>query len=169
VAHGQVVPPEPLHHRPLAFCAEGGLAFDEGTPGARDLMVLRAGLNRAKPSVADPPKSLTWTTVPLEKDLDMVGDIELLFDAPATAMDTAGIVTLQDVDAHNQVADVTAGRLRAGLREVDEDASRTGAPVLRGRRAEAVPVGESSRHDLCKCTYFATSAARQDRYCRTEP
>jgi predicted acyl esterase len=37
---------------------------------------------------------------------------------------------------------VTAGYLRASLRAVDEAASRPGAPVLTGRRLEAVPAGE---------------------------
>ena len=37
---------------------------------------------------------------------------------------------------------MTAGYLRASLRAVDEAASRPGAPVLTGRRLEAVPAGE---------------------------
>ena len=37
---------------------------------------------------------------------------------------------------------MTAGWLRASLREVDADRSRTGAPVLPCRRAEAVVPGE---------------------------
>ena len=43
---------------------------------------------------------------------------------------------------------VTAGWLRACLREVDETASRTGAPVLPCRRAAAVPVGETVQYRI---------------------
>ncbi len=139
-------PPPGATHRAFALRADGSLAADEGEAGDRELMVLGAGLNRAKPSVTDPPKTLTWTSSPLEADLDLVGDIELVLDAVATAADTAWIVTLQDVDPEDHTADVTAGWLRATVREVDEAASRVGAPVLPCRNAAAVPVGELVRY-----------------------
>jgi uncharacterized protein len=63
-------------------------------------------------------------------------------DAVSTASDTAWIIFLQDVDAAGTVTDVTAGYLRAGLREVDEAASRPGAPDLPCRTFLAVPIGE---------------------------
>jgi hypothetical protein len=47
-----------------------------------------------------------------------------------TAPDTACIVILHDIDAAGHPVDVTAGFLRAGLRKVDEIASKPGAPVL---------------------------------------
>jgi predicted acyl esterase len=134
--------PPPAVHRELALRADGVLADDEGEPGGRDYMVLGAGLNRAKPSVIDPPSILTWTSEPLTSALDVVGDIALRLVAATTAIDTAWIVTLQNVAPDGAVEDVTAGWLRASLRQVDESASVDGAPVLPCRKAQAVPIGE---------------------------
>jgi uncharacterized protein len=141
-------PPPGAEHRRLALRADGVLAADEGDSGDRVFMVLGTGLNRAKPSVTDPPGQLTWTSPPLAEDVDVVGDIELDLDASATAVDTAWIVTLQDVDPADQISDVTAGWLRASMREVDERSSRVGAPVLPCRSAEGVPVGEIVRYRI---------------------
>lgn len=135
-------------HRELALRADGTLADDEGEPGAREYMVLGAGLNRANPSPIDPPSTLTWTSDPLEEALDMVGDIELRLVAAATASDTAWIAKLQDVSPDETVTDITAGWLRASLREVDEAASLPGGPVLPCRRAQAVPIGEDVEYRI---------------------
>ena len=97
-----------------------------------------------RPTNANPfplPSSLTWDGTPLEQDLEVVGDFELRLTASSTALDTAWIVMLQDVAPDGSTTDVTAGYLRASLREVDEAASRPGAPVLPGRRPQAVPIG----------------------------
>lgn len=135
-------------HRELALRADGTLADDEGEPGAREYMVLGAGLNRANPSPIDPPSTLMWTSDPLEEALDMVGDIELRLVAAATASDTAWIAMLQDVSPDEMVTDITAGWLRASLREVDEAASFSGGPVLPCRRAQAVPIGEDVEYRI---------------------
>lgn len=135
-------PPPEATHREFALCADGTLGEDEGEPGSRDYLVLGSGLGRAKPSAIDPPALLAWTSAPLTEDVDMVGDIELRLVASATAMDTAWMVTLQDVAPDGEVTDVTAGWLRASLREVDEAASRPGAPVLPCRNPQAVPIGQ---------------------------
>ena len=66
----------------------------------------------------------------------------------ATAADTAWIATLQDVAPDGEVTDVTAGWLRASLREVDEAASAPGAPVLPCRTAVAVPIGEDVEYRI---------------------
>jgi uncharacterized protein len=66
----------------------------------------------------------------------------------APAIDTAWIATLQDVAPDGSVTDVTAGRLRASLREVDEATSRPGAPVLPCRHAFAVPIGEDVEYRI---------------------
>jgi predicted acyl esterase len=126
----------------LALRADGSLATEEGESGARALLTLGAGLNRPQASVTDPPAHLVWTGAPLVHDLDVVGGIELQLDAVSTAMDTAWIVTLQDVAADGTSTNITAGYLRAGLREVDEAASRPGAPVLPCRIFQTVPIGE---------------------------
>ena len=85
---------------------------------------------------------LTWTSAPLENDVDVVGAIELQLEASATAMDTAWIATLLDVAPDDEVTEVTAGWVRASLRTVDDAASTDGSPVLPCDEAVAVPVGE---------------------------
>jgi predicted acyl esterase len=135
-------------HRELALRADGGLDESEGDSGAREFMVLGSGLGRAKPSEIDPPSSLTWTSLPLTETLDVVGDTELRLLASATAADTAWIVTLSDVAPDGSTEPVTAGWLRASLREVDEAASRPGAPVLPCRRPVAVPVGDDIEYRI---------------------
>ena len=134
-------PPSQTPHRELALRADGTLDENEGEPGSRELMVLGPGLGRVKPSKIDPPSTLTWTGAPLGQDLDVVGDIELRLVASATAIDTAWMAMLQDVAPDDEATEVTAGWLRASLREVDEAASRPGAPVLPCRNPQAVPLG----------------------------
>lgn len=135
-------------HRELALRADGLLDDDEGESGARDYMVLGAGLNRAGASSIDPPAMLTWTGTPLGADIDVVGAIEVRLIALATAADTAWLVTLQDVAPDGEVIEVTAGWLRATLREVDEDASTPGDPVLPCRTATAVPIAEDVEYRI---------------------
>jgi predicted acyl esterase len=135
-------------YREFALRADGSLAADEGAAGSRTMMTLGAGLNRDHASETDPPALLTWTGAPLDRDLDMVGPIELVLDAVATAGDTAFIATLQDVDPSGNATDITAGYLRAGLREVDEAASAPGAPVLPCRVFQAVPIGQVVRYRI---------------------
>ncbi|MCX2711747.1 CocE/NonD family hydrolase [Mycolicibacterium sp. J2] len=125
-----------------ALRADGVLSTDEGQPGTRGFMTLGAGTGRVKAGELDPPALLTWTSPELSADLDVVGEIELRLIASATAADTAWLVTLQDVAPGGEVTDVTAGWLRAGLREVDPAASTPGAPVLPCRTPVAVPIGE---------------------------
>jgi predicted acyl esterase len=107
-----------------------------------------AGLNRDHPSPVDPASSLTWTSQPLEHDLDVVGDMELQLDAISTAPDTAWIAVLQEVDSSGAAIEVTAGYLRASLREVDESDSRLGAPKIPCRRFQAVPTGERVKYRI---------------------
>ncbi len=134
-------PPSQASHRELALRADGSLDEDEGEPGSREFMVLGSGLGRIKPSEIDPPSMLIWTSGPLSQDVDVVGDIELRLVASATAIDTAWMAMLQDVTPDGEATEVTAGWLRASLREVDKAASRPGAPVLPCRNPQAVPLG----------------------------
>jgi predicted acyl esterase len=134
--------------REFALCADGTLAEDEGAPGAREYLVLGGGLNRAKASEIDPPAMLTWTSAPLAEPIDLVGEIELRLVASATAADTAWLATLRDVAPDGEVTDVTAGWLRASLREVDEAASTPGAPTLPCRNATALPIGEDVEYRI---------------------
>jgi predicted acyl esterase len=140
-------PPKALH-RELALRADGGLDADEGEAGGREFMVLGSGLGRITASEIDPPSLLAWTGAPLSQDIDVVGEIELRLVASATAMDTAWIATLQDVAPGGETTEVTAGWLRASLREVDDAASRPGAPVLPCRNPQAVPPGEKVEYRI---------------------
>ncbi len=141
-------PPTGVVGRPMNLRADGELGDDEGTSGQRAFMVLGTGLARARPSETDPPALLEWTSAPLEQALDVVGDIELDLRASATAVDTAWIVTLQDVAPDGTVVDVTAGWLRASLRWVDPDLSSVGAPQLPCRAAEAVVPGSLTTYRI---------------------
>jgi uncharacterized protein len=135
-------------HAGFALGADGSLVERDVASGSRTLMTLGAGLSRQRASETDPPAFLVWTSPALESDLDVVGDIELQLDATSTAADTAWIVTLQDVDAAGGVTDVTAGYLRASLRDVDEQTSRIGAPDLQCRTFRPVPIGEAVRYRI---------------------
>jgi predicted acyl esterase len=125
-----------------ALRTDAVLSEDEGEAGSRTYMNLGGGLNRPRASETDPPTFLHWTTPILPHDLDLIGPIELQLDAACTAPDTAFIVVLQDVDENEKAINLTAGYLRAGLREVDEAASKPGAPVLPCRTFKALPIGE---------------------------
>lgn len=126
----------------FALNPDGQLA-DKRIEGERQYLCLAPGTSRSKgDSSLGIDDSLTWTTEPLTADLTMVGHIELELVASATACDTAWIVSLNDVAPDGTAHDVTQGWLRAALREVDEKASTSGRPVLVGRRAIAVPIGE---------------------------
>lgn len=123
--------------------AEDGAGLSTDGDAGRDYLCLGPGLGRPKHSHPLPlPAVLTWDSVPLRADLDVVGDIEAELVASTTAADTAWIVTLQDVAPDGTVVDVTAGYLRASLRTVDEHASRPGAPVLPCREYAPVPAGQ---------------------------
>ncbi len=124
-------PPSDARHVELALRADGALATDEGEPGTREYFQLPDSLDRPK-GVKGPglPSLLTWETPPLSDPLELVGEIELRLDASTTAADTGWIATLQDVDPAGETYDVTAGWLRASLRDVDKKRSVPGAPVL---------------------------------------
>jgi predicted acyl esterase len=140
-------PPDPAPLE-LALNGDATLDVDEVVPAARQYLTLGAGLSRAKASPTDPPASLVWTSLPLPEDWDVVGDLELVLHATATAADTAWIATLQDVAPEDTCSDVTAGYLRASLRTVDEATSRPGHPVLPCRSAVAVPIGEETTYRI---------------------
>lgn len=133
---------------PTPLFADGTLGEAEGDAGSITYMNLGAGLDRPKPSETDPPSYLQWTTQPLATDLDMIGPIELQLDAACTAPDTAWIAILYDVDEKEHPFVVTAGYLRAGMRKVDEAASKLAAPVLPCTSFAAVPVGEKVHYRI---------------------
>ena len=135
-------PPAESELQHWALTSDGQLSTGEKAYGGdRSFMVLGDGVGRDRRRPSDPPESLTWDSAPLTHDVDMVGDIELRLFAQSTAVDTAWIVTLSVVAPDGTAEPVTAGYLRASLRQVDEPASRDGAPVLTCRTAIAVPAG----------------------------
>lgn len=129
-------------YRAFALNADGVLDEKESSIGERKMMMLGEGLNRPKAGETDAPNHVVWESNVLKEDIDMVGEIELQLDAISTAIDTAWIVILQEVSEDGEINNITAGFLRAGLREVDESQSRTGAPVLHNRNFKPIPVGE---------------------------
>jgi uncharacterized protein len=131
-----------------ALRADAVLGGTEGEAGSRTYMNLGGGLNRPRASETDPPEFLHWTTAPLPHDLDLTGPIELQLDAACTAPDTAFIAVLQEVDENNKPVNITSGYLRAGLRAVDEAATKPGAPVLRCRTFEVVPIGKKVNYRI---------------------
>jgi len=144
----EVWPPSGPAPRALALRADGTLDDDEGNPGSRSLLALGAGLARERASETDPPAMLAWTTPTLLDPLEMVGDIELELHATVTAVDTAWIVTLQDVGPDDSVVDVTAGWLRASLRELSTDHSAVGAARLPCRHAQLVAPGVATTYRI---------------------
>jgi hypothetical protein len=141
-------PPPGYALRELILSANGSLGEGGQTTGSREYLTLGEGLNRAQDSPTDPPPSLSWTTEPLDQVWDVVGNMELLLDAQSTAIDTAWILTLQDVAPDGSIVDITAGYLRATLRGIDDEASRLGAPVLPCRQSEAIPIGETASYRI---------------------
>ena len=139
-------PPPEAVHRTLHLTADGALT--EGAHPAPDggsRQYLTAGGDLGRPTHVNPPSLpsfLTWETPQLTEALTVVGEMELVLEASITANDTSWIVLLQDVAPDGSTTEVTAGFLRASLRQVDGAASRPGAPVLPLRSPELVPAAE---------------------------
>ncbi|GLZ49156.1 putative peptidase [Actinomycetospora sp. NBRC 106375] len=114
----------------LALQADGRLAPDPGADAAGE-----RSYDSAYGRVA-------WTTAPLSEDLDVLGHGELALTATSTAEDTGWIVLLEDLAVDGTATPITQGWLRAALREVDEQKSVPGRPILPVRRAVPIPIGE---------------------------
>jgi putative CocE/NonD family hydrolase len=135
-------PPDHVDYQDFALRSDGRLDPDEGEPGDRSYLYQPPTLQRAKD--ANPPElpaSLVWETDPMPDDLDMIGPIELLLDATVSAIDAAWIASIHDVASDGTATPVTAGWLRASLRQVDEAHSRRGDPVLGYEHYESIPPG----------------------------
>lgn len=133
-------PPPQSRMTTWSLHADGSLGPGESAGGERSFLHLGAGLAPPHGAPTPPlPSLLWWDSPPLDQDLDVVGDAEVLLDAAITASETSWIVTLQDVAPDGAVTDVTAGWLRASLREVADEASRPGHPVIPAVTPVAVP------------------------------
>ncbi len=137
-------PPPGATHAAWSLAADGSLSQQNGDSDAiRSYRCDGDGLNRTPNANPSPlPTALSWQTAPLAGPVDVVGELELILVARCTVLDTAWIALVQDVAPDGGTTDVTAGYLRASLREVDEERSRVGAPVLPCRNPRAVPLGE---------------------------
>ena len=123
-----------------ALRSDGVLAVDEGAPGSRSY--LRIASDAGRPRNANPPTlpdRLTWETPAATAPLELAGNFELRLDATITALDTAWIAVLSDVAADGTATPITAGWLRAMLREVDE------AIAFRARLSSGVRTRRPSR------------------------
>jgi predicted acyl esterase len=139
-----VWPPPETALQSLALRWDGLLSDTEGTLGRRDFLCITRQFEQGPE--ANPPEDLAphlqWESEPLERDLDVVGNIEVQLDAMLSTSDGAWIATLLDVAPDGTAEIITAGWLRASLRTVNDVASRPGAPVLDCRAPIAVPPHE---------------------------
>jgi len=71
----------------------------------------------------DPNGSLTWTSAPLDRDLTILGRVQVRFYAASENPDTDFAVDLHDVYPNGDVEYLQQGFLRASLRAVDRKAS----------------------------------------------
>ncbi|HEY7175874.1 MAG TPA: CocE/NonD family hydrolase, partial [Micromonosporaceae bacterium] len=126
-----------------ALRPDGTLRPDVGGVGSR--AYLRMTDESGRPRNANTPQlpdRLHWHTPLVTEALELAGNIELRLEATITALDTAWIAVLYDIGPDGRATVVSAGWLRAMLRDVDERNSTQGAPVVPCHRPSAVPVGE---------------------------
>jgi hypothetical protein len=126
-----------------ALRADGTLRPDVGGIGSRSY--LRMAEESGRPRNANTshlPDRLHWHTPLMTEALELAGNIELRLEATITALDTAWIAVLYDIGPDGRTTLVSAGWLRAMLRDVDERDSMPGAPVVPCHHPSAVPVGE---------------------------
>jgi hypothetical protein len=71
----------------------------------------------------DPNGSLTWTGAPLDRDLTILGRVQVRFYAASENPDTDFVVDLHDVYPNGDIQYLQRGFLRASLRAVDEASS----------------------------------------------
>lgn len=135
-------PPAESDIADFALRADGELSRDEGVSGSRSYLALLP--EAGQPAHLEPsglPGRLEWQTDPLAEAMDFAGDIELRLEATITALDTAWIAVLYDVDHDGAAKPLTGGWLRATLRHTDETRSLPGAPAVTCQRPAAIPVG----------------------------
>ena len=71
----------------------------------------------------DPYGSLTWTSAPLDRDLTILGSVQVKFYAASQNVDTDFEATLHDVYPNGAIQYLQRGFLRASLRDVDQGQS----------------------------------------------
>jgi putative CocE/NonD family hydrolase len=107
----------------------------------------------------DPPRRvLTFTTAPLEKDLDVTGPMVLKLFASSTAIDTQFIVKLTDQHPQDDAArktgaqpgftPVSKGWLKASHREKDEKRSTETRPFYTHTNPQPIEPGKIYQYDI---------------------
>jgi putative CocE/NonD family hydrolase len=107
----------------------------------------------------DPPRRvLTFTTAPLEKDLDVTGPMVLKLFASSTAIDTQFIVKLTDQHPQDDAARktgaqpgftaVSKGWLKASHREKDEKRSTETRPFYTHTNPQPIEPGKIYQYDI---------------------
>lgn len=107
----------------------------------------------------DPARRVvTFTSPPLEKDIEIAGPIKLVLYASSTAKDTDFVVKLTDqfpqspedrskgINPHGEV--VTRGWLRASHRELDDSRSTEHVPYHTHRNPQPLETGKIYKFDI---------------------
>ncbi|MFH1651245.1 MAG: CocE/NonD family hydrolase [Chloroflexota bacterium] len=101
------------------------------------------------PMWLDPkPESLSFTTAPLEEDMEMVGQAALYLHAAIATEDAHFIIKLKDVSPDGSEFVLTRGWLKASHRELDKEKSKPWQPYHPHTRAVPVKPGEINEYAI---------------------
>jgi hypothetical protein len=100
-----------------------------------------AGVNCEYPDrVEVDKKNLTYTTPPLQQDLEVTGHPVVHLFVSSTATDGAFFVYLEDIDENGVVNYITEGELKASLRKLDPRPWKPDLPWHRSYAEDATPL-----------------------------
>jgi hypothetical protein len=100
-----------------------------------------ASINCVYPDRAEvDKKNLTYTTPPLEQDLEVTGDPIVHLFVSSTATDGAFFVYLEDIDENGVVNYITEGELKASLRKLEPRPWKPDLPWHRSYAEDATPL-----------------------------
>lgn len=149
-------PPPNVTQQPWHFQANGGLAPTPGPEGSDrytvDIQATTGAKNRwqtqfARPVVygnraAQDRRLLTYTSAPLERDLEIAGFPLITLHVASTLADACFFAYLEEVDEGGYVRYLTEGQLRAMHRKLAPEAGPvwSGWPARTFARADAAPL-----------------------------
>jgi hypothetical protein len=100
-----------------------------------------AGVNCEYPERAElDKKNLTYTTPPLQQDLEVTGNPVVHLFVSSTATDGAFFVYLEDIDENGVVNYITEGELKASLRKLEPRPWKPDLPWHRSYAEDATPL-----------------------------
>jgi hypothetical protein len=100
-----------------------------------------AGVNCEYPDRAElDKKNLTYTTPPLQQDLEVTGDPVVHLFVSSTATDGAFFVYLEDIDENGVVNYISEGELKASLRKLEPRPWTPDLPYHRSYAEDATPL-----------------------------